>query len=303
MKKVSFFAAFLAALAMVSCTNKDGVLEQSSKPEFITVNTSIVTAKTSIGALTRVSNNGVSSTFEEGDKISVYSWNGSANEVNTTNMVVNNSINTLHGSEWKATPMMKWTDMVVPHYFIAVYPNRLISDFKADVITIDPTNQNESDIMVAINLGDNKQGLIASSNPVPLQFNHLMSKLVVILSFRNEFGTSPQVTSVTTEAHTSGTVDYLSGVITSTGSSSDFALPSVISNTQFSSIILPQSIQTISIEIDGKIYTYTHPVPLTLESGKIQTIKLIVGRNRIELQQVTINDWTYSTEVDGGEAL
>jgi len=40
-----------------------------------------------------------------------------------------------------------------------------------------------------------------------------------------------------------------------------------------------------------------------LNKGKVQTVKLIVGRNRIELDQVTINDWENTQPIEGGEAV
>ena len=65
MKKTFFFAATFAAMALTSCNNDNEQAQTDAKPEYITVSTSI-------GALTRVANNGNTSAFEDGDKISVY---------------------------------------------------------------------------------------------------------------------------------------------------------------------------------------------------------------------------------------
>jgi len=294
MKKTIFFLAAFAIIALTSCNKESQQTVDTAK--YITVNSSI-------GAVTRVTTNGNSSTFEEGDKISVYAWTGTPNEVNSAAMVVNNTVNTLQNSKWVADPMMKWLDMVVPHFFFSVYPVRAITDFKTDVVEVDPANQTVSDLLVAVNTGEQSAGLNASYTPVTLQFQHVMSRLDVKLSYRNEFATTPTVTSVTTQATKTGTIDYLTGVITPTGAPALHELPATTANENYSSVIIPQSVQKITITIDGKEYIYTHPQPIVLNSGKVQLVKLIVGRNRVELDQITIGNWGNEQDIEGGEAV
>ena len=86
MKKKFLFAVTLAAVALASCNNDNGQVLSQTKPEYITVSTSI-------DNLTRVSTTGNASKFDEGDKISVYAWTGTADEVALANLAVNNSIN------------------------------------------------------------------------------------------------------------------------------------------------------------------------------------------------------------------
>ena len=205
MKKKTLFAAALAAVVLVSCNNKQ--VQSEAKPEYITVSTSI-------DNLTRVSTTGDASRFDEGDKISVYAWTGTADEVPTANLVVNNSLNELKGGKWLPTPLMKWANMSTPHFFLSVYPARAIADFKADPVKVDIEKQMESDLLVAVNTGESKAGLKATDNPVSLRFDHMMSKLIVELTYRNEFSKTPTVASVGTEAKNEGTIDYLKGVIT-----------------------------------------------------------------------------------------
>ena len=294
MKKKTLFAAVLAAVVLVSCNNKQ--VQSQAEPEYITVSTSI-------DNLTRVSTTGDASRFDEGDKISVYAWTGTADEVPTANLVVNNSLNELKGGKWLPTPLMKWANMSTPHFFLSVYPARAIADFKADPVKVDIEKQMESDLLVAVNTGESKAGLKATDNPVSLRFDHMMSKLVVALSYRNEFDGTPTVASVGTEAKSEGTIDYLKGVITLKGDAAPFHLQTLKANEAYASVIMPQAVQKFTITIDGKSYVYTHPTPLTLVKGKKQTLKLIVGRNRIELDQVVINDWGAAEDITGGEAV
>lgn len=294
MKKTFLFAATFAVMALTSCNNDNEQVSETPKN---------ITVSTSIGAMTRVVNNGNTSAFEDGDKISVYAWTGTPDAVNTGALVVNNAVNTLSGSKWSAQSMMKWTDMITPHYFLSMYPVRTVTDFTADAVNVDPAKQTESDMLVAVNTGDQKQGLTASNNPVSLKFDHVMSKLIVELAFRNEFDGTPTVTSVSTGAKNAGTINYLTGVITPTGDLTSFNLPAVGATQQYASVVIPQELQKITVLIDGKSYVYTHPQPLMLNKGKVQTVKLIVGRNRIELDQVTINDWENTQPIEGGEAV
>ncbi|AVM51925.1 fimbrillin-like protein [Bacteroides zoogleoformans] len=296
MKKKILFAAALAAVALTSCNNDNEQAQSQTKPEYITVSTSI-------DNLTRVSTTGNASRFDEGDKISVYAWTGTADEVAATNLVVNNSVNELKGGKWLPTPLMKWVDMATPHFFLSLYPARNVADFKADPVTVDPAKQMESDLLVAVNTGQGKAGLKATDNPVQLRFDHMMSKLVLELTYRNEFDGTPAVASVSTEAKNEGTIDYLKGVITLGGTAETFGLQAQKANEVYASVIMPQEVQKFTIAIDGKNYVYTHPAPLALVKGKKQTVKLIVGRNRIELDQVVINDWGAAADITGGEAV
>ena len=294
MKKTILLTAALATVALSSCNKENEQTPGAAK---------YITVSSNIGAMTRVATDGNTSTFEEGDKISVYAWTGTPEVVNVSALVVNNTVNTLQSSKWVAEPMMKWTDMITPHFFLSVYPERTITDFTVDGVVVDPANQTGSDLLVAVNTGEESEGLIASNNPVSLQFEHVMSRLDVELTYRNEFEETPTVTSVSTEAIKAGTIDYLTGTIATTGAAELFGLPATTANTHYSSVIIPQSVQKITIAIDGKDYIYTHSSPLALNKGRIQTIKLIVGRERIELDEVIIGDWGTETDIEGGEAF
>ena len=191
--------------------------------------------------------------------------------------------------------------MATPHFFLSLYPARNVADFKADPVTVDPAKQMESDLLVAVNTGQGKAGLKATDNPVQLRFDHMMSKLVLELTYRNEFDGTPAVASVSTEAKNEGTIDYLKGVITLGGTAETFGLQAQKANEVYASVIMPQEVQKFTIAIDGKNYVYTHPAPLALVKGKKQTVKLIMGcpydkdlykqRHKIEIMFNRIKDW------------
>jgi len=293
----SFLALAAAALLAASCSNNDSDNSQAEAAKYITVSPTI-------GQMTRlVTNSDGSQSFANGDKISVYAWTGTATGLE--NMVVNGSINTYDGtSKWTASPQMLWKDMTTPHYFLSVYPARTITSFAADPYTLDVNDVEGSDMLVATNL----TGLTATSNPVDLTFNHVMAKLIVKLSFRNQWGGTPTVESVTATATDEATVNYLAAsgsteVTAVSKTNNEIALPATTANTKYTAIMVPQTgFNTIKITIDGKAYTFTHTEDIPLASGKYTTVNLIVGRDQIDVGTVSINDWEEGKSITGGEA-
>ena len=277
--KLVTMVAMAATLAFTSCNNEDSNAVELSK---------YITVEAGMGSLSRAT----ATAFETGDAISVYAWTGSNAEVQTP-LVVNNAVNTYDGTKWTASPQMLWADVTTPHYFFGVYPSKTITDFTAD------SYDTVADVLVATVLGE---GRTSAGGIVPMIFDHIMSRIVVNLTFRTQWDGAPTVTSLAVNVQPGATVNYLTKTVTATGTASDFALGVTTANTSYEGIVIPQTASIIKIVIDGKTYTYTHPTGFTLESGKIQTVNLIVGRDEITLGSITINEWTAGDTIDGGEA-
>lgn len=300
-KKTYLFALMAMALTLGSCSdNENGIGGETSK---------YITVSTSIGNMTRVATdaNG-GQTFEEGDEISVYAWTGDATVAPATSeRVVNNAINKLTNGSWVSTPQMLWKNNRDKHYFIGVYPTTAISDLTTGEYTFDETKQVESDLLVAVN----KDGLsynVDEQQPVPLTFTHVMAKLVVNLTYKNQWGTEgPTVDKVAVgNAAKKATVNYLTKVVTPSAvaeDKADFDMPVLTANKQYASIIIPQDgVQKITITIGGKDFIYDNGTPFKFESGKITIVNLEVGRDVIKLGDVNISDWGSTGEPIKGEA-
>lgn len=299
--KTYLFALMTMALTLGSCSdNENGIGGETSK---------YITVSTSIGNMTRVATdaNG-GQTFEEGDEISVYAWTGDATTVPAaTGRVVDNAINKLTKGAWISTPQMLWKNNRDKHYFIGVYPTKAISDLTAGEYAFDETKQVESDLLVAVN----KDGLsynVDEPQTVPLTFTHVMAKLVVNLTYKNQWGTEgPTVDKVAVGyAAKKATVNYLTKVVTPSTVAEDkanFDMPALTANKQYASIIIPQDgVQKITVVIGGKNFIYDNGTPFKFESGKITTINLEVGRDIIKLGNVNISDWGSTGEPIKGEA-
>ena len=276
--RIITIAAMAAVIALTSC-NKD---------ESNTVPSKYITINAGVGTLTRAT----ATAFEIGDKISVYSWTGSNTAVQTP-LAVDNSINTYDGAKWTAAPQMLWKDNTTVHYFLSVYPQKAITNFTADNYVTTP------DLLVATVLGE---GRTAIDGIVPLMFDHVMAKLVVNLTFRDEFGGTPAVESVTVDAKPGATVNYLTKIATADGTGASVDLGATTANITYEGVVSPQTVNVIQIKIAGKTYTYNNATGFALVDGKIQTVNLIVGRDAITLGSVAVNDWTTGDIINGGEA-
>lgn len=288
-------ATLCAICCTISCTSFTGcsndVNEGRQMAEYITIDTNV-------GTLTRTT----STAFENADAISVYAWTGTNDVVGT--LVVNNSINTYDGTKWSAAPQMLWADATTPHFFIGVYPQNAtaITDFTSYEFVLNTADQKASDLLIANMLGDGQKAS-EHNGVVAMMFDHVMAKLAVNLTFRNQWSGTPAVESVIVPAKSVATVNYLTKTVTAKGDNLNVNIPATTANTAYQSIFIPQGIQQIIITIDGKAYTYTHSGNIVLEKGKIQTVNLIVGRDGIELGSISINDWANGTPIEGGEAV
>ena len=291
MKRTIIITAAAAALMLGACT-KTGKVET---PEFITVSSGI-------GTMSKVTTAADGSqSFSEGDKISIYAWTGAPAPVPAADArVVDNSINTLgKDGKWTAAPQMLWKNLTENHYFIGIYPANAqsVADFAKLSHKVDVADQTGSDILIANELS----GKIAQSNPVPLTFDHVMAKVSIELTYRNQWADEyedgiPAVEEVY--------IANVASAVTAGSAKAAVAVPAVENNKTYVSVIVPQTgVKSVTVKINGRNYTYTHREDFKFESGKITTIKLIVGRNQIDLGDVQINGWTSGETIDGGEAL
>ena len=257
----------------------------------------------SVGAMTRVAHSGNSTTFETNDRISVYAWLGADNDMQR--LVVDNSINTLGGDgTWTAEPQMLWADNTSDHYFLGIYPERNgATDYDADPYTLDFNNQTASDLLVA------RTTAKPTGSAVKLEFEHVMAKLVVNLSFRNEWTIAPEVVSVTATACTEATVNYLENPVEVTPATGQnlVVIPFTGTSASFAGIMIPgqSRFRTINVTLEnGKVYTYTHPSGIDLQPGRYTTVNLVLGRDNIKLDDagISVSDWENGTSIDGAEA-
>jgi len=305
MKRIAIIP--LALLCAAAC-NKAGIGIESAS---IRVNAGIRD--------TKVAYDGPKSAFEAGDDLALFAWTGDKTSIPEA-LVVNNVTNRL-GTDglWTPATQMLWKDMVTDHYFMAVSPARVVSSFTADPYTLDSSAEKyqESDLLIAIN----DAGLKANDNPVQLTFDHAMATLNVNLKFHNQWteGNPPSQTEITealiqgvaATAKDHATIDYIHKAVTATGEWAQVSLNKV-KNASWTTLMIPQdSFSVISITLAGNdewlggngTYTFRSAEPIKLESGKVTTVNLIIGRDQITLDKdgIQITDWASQGEPTEGE--
>ena len=295
--KTKYYIFALAAMTMTlgSCSDSENTTGTEA-PKSITVSTSI-------GKMTRITTDEKGAqAFSEGDEISVYAWTGSADKVPAAaERVVNNAINKLTDKVWVATPQMLWKNNLDQHYFIGIYPTKNVDNLTADTYTFNAENQLASDLLVAVNI----KGLSYTKDAkdaVKLDFTHVMAKMVVNLSYKNQWGGTPTVKNVVvSDAVKEATINYLTKAVTPTATAqADFEVPATVANTQYVSVLIPQNgIQKLAITIGDKTFIYDNGTPFNFESGKITTINLEVGRDQVILDEVKISDWENGSTFKG----
>ena len=297
--KTKYYMIALAAMTMTmtlgSCSDSENTTGTEA-PKSITVSTSI-------GKMTRITTDAKGTqTFSEGDEISVYAWTGSADNVPAAaERVVNNAINKLTDKVWVATPQMLWKNNLDQHYFIGIYPTKNVDNLTADTYTFNAENQLASDLLVAVNT----KGLSYTKDAkdaVKLDFTHVMAKMVVNLTYKNQWGGTPTVKNVVvSDAVKEATINYLTKAVTpTTTAQADFEVPATVANTQYVSVLIPQNgIQKLAITIGDKTFIYDNGTPFNFESGKITTINLEVGRDQVILDEVKISDWENGSTFKG----
>ena len=294
MKQIAFIAsaALLTLVTLASCSRED----PAGRAQRITL-------EAVIGAPTRATTYGKSEIFNPGDQVSLYAWTGSS-EFIPSDLVVGGVVNELQqNGSWKSASDMFWKNAVTPHYFLGLYPARTVTNFVADRFQLVPSNYEANDLLVALNL----DGLTASEDPVPLAFDHVMARLQVNMKFRTQWSVTPKV-EVKAKACTAGVINYLEGSIIpdSMGSISLETLPSPEKGYALSchAIMIPQKdFRTVTLTVDGQELVFTNASDIKLKAGKVTTINLEVGLDRIDLaSDINVSEWSAAAVIENGEA-
>ncbi|MBR6886310.1 MAG: fimbrillin family protein, partial [Bacteroidales bacterium] len=275
----------LAALLAVSCSKETGrQQEETSLPQGGTIS-----VQASVSELTKAATAGAETSFEAGDQLSLYVWTGSAAAV-SSKKVVNGVVNTFDGNLWTPAETMLWKNVRDPHFFLGIFPAREVSSFTADPVT------SGEDLLVATVLGD---GIVApqttTAPPVDLVFDHMMARLNVNVKYRNQWGGVPEDAVVVAKAATQGTIDYLTKTITP-GEVTTQALTATAAATgydaTYSALCIPQDgVRAFEFHIDGQTLVYTHGEALPLQAGKVTSISLLVGKDKIAVDDGTVANW------------
>lgn len=287
----------LVSILLAGCSNNNEE-EQPAPSKYITVNT---------GILSRVTDDGTA--FTAGDDLSLYGWTGDKDKPTTENMVVNGMRNTFDGANWTPEMVMLWKDTTTPHYFAAVSPARLVSNFTSQEVTLTGVPA-EDDIMTATNL----KGVTAGDGPVILKFTHLMSRVILVLTYKNEFGYDsdgkpvvPQLEKALINVKSTAMLNVMenSATLKSNADTAPIPLAQVTPSTKYQLITVPQTIPaaspfiTLKVKGNEKEYIYRPAKQISLDTGKSTTITLSIGRDAIYPGSLSVEGWGDGEEHKG----
>ena len=148
----------------------------------------------------------------------------------------------------------------------------------------------------------------SSDGTISIPFDHVMSKLEVKVTLRNQYGGSeanPITSAIVSGSATSATYTIAEATQWSNPSAA-LDITSCLSAynstnriATYEAILIPQDIASntfgVKVTIRGKSYTWKSANPITLQGGKKYTLDLTLGKNELTLNTLSVGDWNKET--------
>lgn len=274
-----FTAALIAAIGLTACGSDD---ENDNPREEVKIVTSV--SGTSNAEQPRVAIDPATGAgnLENGDGIALQYWDEILNQGGGYAYTIGST-------------KIYWDQISLngnPIDFIAWYPDYLVIGNVIQLYKVaNAATEKAKDLLMApvvtVNYGD----------PVHLEFQHVMHKLVVKLS--SNVYTASELSNATIglkNLKSDAVVDFQNGVVVVNMASGTDAY-SFETGASVSFIVAPQNLPAagtdiIEIQVGGKTYVYKIPTGLTaLESGKVLTINLAINRDALGLASQNVTNW------------
>lgn len=286
---------FAALMLFSSCSDSDIVkkMDDNGIMKFLVQHPSAATRATS-------------SNFEPKDKIGVFvvkEINEASAPLQVSGNHTNNELVTFNGATWESRKPIFWPTELVDIYAYYPYMEIISVDAQPFSVKLDQSSPERANILSGYEASDFlwtlKSGLEYSEKPVPLQFKHTMSKLVIKLvkgaDYEGELPENAELFIHNTVP--SALIDLATGVVLK----DPYGKPCTIkcrkvSNDQFEAIIVPQRIETRRplIEIVANDIAYLLEDNFNFRVGMQHTLNLVINSSpeqiRIEIDPST-GDW------------
>ena len=150
----------------------------------------------------------------------------------------------------------------------------------------------------------------SENGTISIPFNHIMSKLEITVTLRNQYGaseTNPITSAITFGSATNATYSHAEATPWSNYNSavSDISLCSSGSysaaerTATYEAILIPQNIAAstfgVKVKIGDKTYTWKSANAVTLEGGKKYTLDLTLGKDELTLNTISVSNWNEET--------
>ena len=150
----------------------------------------------------------------------------------------------------------------------------------------------------------------SENGTISIPFDHIMSKLEIKVTLRNQYGaseTNPITSAIAFGSATSATYSHAEETPWSNYNSvvSDISLcPSesysaAERTATYEAILIPQNIAAstfgVKVKIGDKTYTWKSANAVTLEGGKKYTLNLTLGKDELTLNTISVSNWNEKT--------
>ena len=283
-QRISYAVMGLMAMGFTACTQNEDMAPTLKGQE--------INATFSVGGMqTRVNTLGHGNSWEDKDKLKV--------RIFTDYDPGSTAILTFNGETWSRNSSFRWLDESEKHTILAVYPSSADYDPSHLVYEL-PTNQSSlEDLKSADLITGHWYGSPYSYVKVPMQ--HRMSLVTIMYhvgtaDYPNMDISEPQVYSKTTSVNFNIDQDQRQFVMSTPSGNSDWVQACKHDGDMFSAIVIPGSYKTgeifVKFKIGDKNFHAKMKINTEFQEGERYTYKLDVGKDKVKLTQISVDDLT-----------
>ena len=293
-QRISYAVMGLMAMGFTACTQNEDMAPTLKGQE--------INATFSVGGMqTRVNTLGDGHIWEDKDKLKVRIFTDYDYDPGST------AILSFNGETWSHNSSFRWLDESEKHTILAVYPSS--DDYDPSHLVYElPTNQSSlEDLKSADLITGHWYGSPYSYVTIPMQ--HRMSMVTIVYhvgtaDHPNMDISEPQVYSKNTSVNFNIDQDQRQFVMSTPSGNSDWVKACKHDDGMFSAIVIPGSYikdeRFVQFKIGDKNFYAKMKINTEFQEGYRYTYKLDVGKDKVELTQINVDDlkgWTNEDEL------
>ena len=295
-QRISYAVMGLMAMGFTACTQNEDMAPTLKGQE--------INATFSVGGMqTRVNTLGHGNNWEDKDKLKVRIFTDYDYDPGSTAILSFNSAT----NEWSRNSSFRWLGESDQHTILAVYPSS--DDYDPSHLVYElPTNQSSlEDLKSADLITGHWYGSPYSYVTIPMQ--HRMSMVTIVYhvgtaDYPNMDISEPQVYSKNTSVNFYIDQDQRQFVMSTPSGNSDWVKACKHDDGMFSAIVIPGSYikdeRFVQFKIGDKNFYAKMKINTEFQEGYRYTYKLDVGKDKVELTQINVDDlkgWTNEDEL------
>lgn len=294
-QRISYAAMALVAMGFTACTQNEDMAP--------TLNGQEINATFSVGGMqTRVNTLGCGDSWEDKDKLKVTIFTD-CDPGSTAVLSFNSATN-----EWSRTGSFRWLNGYEQHTILAVYPSDM--DFGKNNLQYDlQTDQSSEDKLKNADLITGYWYDVPWFDLISIPMKHRMSMVTIVYhvgtaDYPNMDISEPQVYSKHNSVDFSRDQARGQFVMSTPTANPAWVKACKHDGDMFSAIVIPGSYIKdevfLKFMIGDNIFNAKMKMPTDFEEGKRYTYKLDIGKDKVELTQINVDDltgWTNEEEL------